>query len=154
MTAETETCGHCGRPITTAARGWAADGTMLCHTGIIPPIAQPMDCYILVTRDGHSATGECCRTPALDWHGTAVPVLALLPWAASLTIEQRRQMLDEAAGAQDPASVVKRWKLTAKAAWPLQIHMVAPQQETHSYGIHPGAAFEAGRRQGRYEAGG
>ena len=55
------TCGHCGRPIMTAARGWAADGTALCHTGTIPPDSEPPDCYRLVTVHGHDADGACCR---------------------------------------------------------------------------------------------
>ena len=55
-----ETCGHCGRPITTAARGWAADGTVLCHTGTVPPDDDPPDCYRLVLIYRHAADGSCC----------------------------------------------------------------------------------------------
>jgi hypothetical protein len=146
------TCGHCGRPITTAARGWAADGTALCHTGIIPPIAQPMDCYKLVTTWGHQSNGECCRTPAVQWVALEIPVLALLPWAASLTVEQRTQMLDETATDPDPAGVIRRWKRVADAAWPLRIHVEPPREPGPGYGLS--AAYERGRRQGRYEAGG
>lgn len=84
-----------------------------------------------------------------------IPVLALLPWAASLGIEQQTQMLDEAATATDPAGVIRRWKRTAEAAWPLQIHMPPPRQSEPGYGPgHLSAAYEHGRRQGRYEAGG
>jgi hypothetical protein len=55
------TCGHCGRPITTASRGWAADGTVLCHTGILTPDAESPDCYRLVTLLHHATDGRCCR---------------------------------------------------------------------------------------------
>ena len=150
-----EACGHCGRPITSASRGIAADGTVLCHTGTMPPIAQPMDCYRLVTIQGHQPNGECCRTPAVQWATAEIPVLALLPWSASLTTEQRTQMLDEAATATDPTGVIQRWKRSAKAAWPLQIHMAPAHQPEPGYGPgHLSAAYEHGRRQGRYEAAG
>ena len=153
-----ESCGHCGRPITTAARGWAADGTVLCHTGVIPAIApHKMDCYVLVTRDGHPTTGECCRTPTFEWQDGAIPMLALLPWAASLTMGQRRQMLDEAATSQDPWHVIERWERVAKAAWPLKLNIVSgpPGGQAPGYGAgYLSAAYERGRRQGRHEAGG
>lgn len=55
------TCGHCGRPITQASRGWAADGTVLCHTGTIPADVEPQDCYRLVTIYRHLTDGTCCR---------------------------------------------------------------------------------------------
>lgn len=60
MTADA-TCGHCKRPITTASRGIAADGTVLCHTGTIPPRNDPPDCYRLVTIYQHATDGTCCR---------------------------------------------------------------------------------------------
>lgn len=57
-------CGHCHRPITQASRGIAADGTVLCHTGTLPPDAEPADCYRLVTQRGHAVDGSCCRKNA------------------------------------------------------------------------------------------
>jgi hypothetical protein len=57
---EPATCGHCHREITTASRGWAADGTVLCHTGTLPPDGEPMDCYRLVLLHQHAADGTCC----------------------------------------------------------------------------------------------
>lgn len=155
MALEAETCGHCGRPITQASRGWAADGTMLCHTGIIPAIAQPMDCYKLVTQQGHDPGGACCRTPAVNWAGAEIPLLAILPWAASLTQEQRRQMLDEAAALDDPASVIRRWKRVADNAWPLKIRVHEAREQLPGYGPSDlSAAYQYGRRQGHYEAAG
>lgn len=54
-------CGHCGRP----RRGYGfADGTALCHTGTLPPDAEPAYCYRLVTQRGHAADGSCCRKEA------------------------------------------------------------------------------------------
>jgi hypothetical protein len=58
-------CGHCGRPIDTTARG-NANGTWLCHTGTLPPNAEPRDCYRLVTVYGHSPEGSCCRSLTVD----------------------------------------------------------------------------------------
>ena len=59
------TCGHCGRPFESASRGTAADGTVLCHTGTIPPDAEPPDCCRLVTIYGHASDGLCCRSDRL-----------------------------------------------------------------------------------------
>lgn len=54
-------CGHCGRP----RRGYGfADGVDLCHTGTLPPDAEPADCYRLVTQRGHAVDGSCCRKNA------------------------------------------------------------------------------------------
>lgn len=65
------TCGHCRRPIATASRGWAADKTVLCHTGTLPPDAEPPDCYRLVTIYGHSTNGYCChgQQAGSNWPG-------------------------------------------------------------------------------------
>jgi hypothetical protein len=55
------TCGHCGRP----RRGYGfVDDTALCHTGTLPPDADPADCYRLVVVAGHAADGSCCRKEA------------------------------------------------------------------------------------------
>lgn len=54
------TCGHCRRPIATAARGWAADKTVLCHTGTLPPVGYPPDCFRLAVIYGHATDGSCC----------------------------------------------------------------------------------------------
>ena len=58
---DTLRCGHCGKPITTADFGFVG-GATLCHTGTLPPSADPADCYRLVTVYGHRADGECCQT--------------------------------------------------------------------------------------------
>jgi nucleoside-diphosphate-sugar epimerase len=63
-------CGHCGRPIESAARGMVG-ATWLCHTGMVPASGEPRDCYRLVTVYGHRADGACCRgaspaAPAID----------------------------------------------------------------------------------------
>jgi len=42
-----------------------------------------------------------------------IPLAALLPWAASLTVDQQRQMLDEAAQTSDPAAAIEEWRKTA-----------------------------------------
>lgn len=42
-----------------------------------------------------------------------IPLLAVLPWAESLTVDQRHQMLEEAATADDPAAVIEEWRTTA-----------------------------------------
>lgn len=62
--AEPVICGHCHRPIVQASRGIAADGADLCHTGTLPPDAEPADCYRLVTVHSHAANGSCCRKEA------------------------------------------------------------------------------------------
>ena len=41
-------CAHCGEPITEASRGQVG-GHLLHHTGTVPPQAEPLDCYRLVT---------------------------------------------------------------------------------------------------------
>jgi len=65
-------CGHCDRPITQASRGIAADGTVLCHTGTLPPGNEPQDCYRLVTQYSHAADGSCCRDqPKPPWKSFA-----------------------------------------------------------------------------------
>jgi len=63
-----EHCGHCERPLIGAARGWAADSTLLCHTGTVPPDDDPPDCFRLVTVYQHVADGSCCRS---DWYPDA-----------------------------------------------------------------------------------
>jgi hypothetical protein len=65
--AEPETCGHCGQPFPSASRGIAADGTVLCHTGTVPPSDEPQDCHRQVTVYHHATDGLCCRP---DWRPT------------------------------------------------------------------------------------
>ena len=56
-------CGHCGLP----RRGYGfADGVDLCHTGTLPPDAEPADCLRLVTVYQHAADGSCCREGKAD----------------------------------------------------------------------------------------
>lgn len=43
-----ETCAHCGLSITGPSRGHVG-ALLLHHTGTIPPQADPIDCYRLVT---------------------------------------------------------------------------------------------------------
>ena len=53
-----ETCGHCGKP----AHGYGnVNGIRLCHTGTLPPDAEPPDCFRLVQIYQHKADGSCCR---------------------------------------------------------------------------------------------
>lgn len=52
-------CGHCGRTIPPYQRAYA-NGIDLCHTGTMPPDADPPDCYRLVTIYQHAANGSCC----------------------------------------------------------------------------------------------
>ena len=207
------TCGHCGRPITTAARGWAADGTVLCHTGTIPPGNDPPDCFKLCTVYEHAPDGSCCRdqkpppwkslrhvpddfaacsygsecwrtgvhslkprechyaerpAPEFGYWRTfdpgdgcmslamaTIPLAAVLPWAEHLAVDQQHQMLGEAADAEDPAAVIKRWKRRAGARAPIQINVQPTPEPGPGYGLgHLRDAYEHGRRQGRHEAGG
>lgn len=206
---EPVTCGHCGREITQASRGWAADGTVLCHTGTIPPDAEPPDCYRLVEVYLHQPDGSCCRNqPAPPWRGDTIPgdfygcsrdclnqgthtlkwgscehaqrpaphlgyfrtaagedgstygytaeipLLAVLPWAKHLTVDQQHQMLEEASDSDDPAAVIAKWKRQASAQAPVQINMPPAREPDPGFGPgHIAAAYEHGRRQGRYEAG-
>jgi hypothetical protein len=85
----------------------------------------------------------------------AIPLLAVLPWAVHLTVDQRHEMLEEAASAEDPAVVIKKWKRRADARAPIQINMLPAREPDASYGPgHLREAYERGRRQGRHEAGG
>lgn len=68
-TTTSTTCGHCHAPIANPSRGHAEDGTPLCHTGTLPPICDPPDCYRLVTVYGHRADG-LCRIPASGYART------------------------------------------------------------------------------------
>lgn len=165
-----ETCGHCGRPFATAPRGTAADGTVLCHTGTIPPGDDPPDCFRLCTVYQHATDGSCCPDgnispwrPSLpaDFDGCGrgcrmagvhtlkwgecdhaeqpprpepefgywatrvasdggpspglarIPLLAVLPWAESLSVDQRHEMLEAAATAEDPAATIEEWRTAA-----------------------------------------
>ena len=54
-------CGHCGRPLTPQSGYGFARGVELCHTGTMPPTADPPDCYRLVTVWAHKPDGACCR---------------------------------------------------------------------------------------------
>jgi hypothetical protein len=84
-----------------------------------------------------------------------IPLVAVLPWAANLTVDQRREMLEEAASAEDPAACIARWKRRAGARAPIQINMLPAREPDPGYGpMHLQDAYERGRRQGRYEAGG
>lgn len=56
--------------------------------------------------------GDGCMSIAM----ASIPLLAVLPWAANLTVEQRQQMLDEAADCKEPALAIARWKNRADAA--------------------------------------
>lgn len=171
--ADAEVCGHCRAPINAPSYGTASDGTPLCHTGTIPPSANPADCYRLVTVYGHDPDGTCClarpeppwdllaapegfagcarrcrktgmhtltwgecewapepepKDPEFGWWRTvemddglpsiamvSVPLLAVLPWAAHLAVEERHRMLDESATALDPAVCFERWRQDAVA---------------------------------------
>lgn len=89
------------------------------------------------------------------------PVVALLPWAAVLSVDEQHRMLEEAADSEDPAVVIERWKRVADSRRALQIAPARPvitgAPPPTGQGFGPGvalAAYEHGRRQGRYEAGG
>lgn len=45
-----------------------------------------------------------------------IPLDALLPWVAYLTVDQRWEMLEEAADAEDPAACIQRWWATTLPA--------------------------------------
>jgi hypothetical protein len=51
-------CMHCGKPVN--GFGVTADGSLVCHTGMLPVGAEPADCYRLVTIYGHKSNGSCC----------------------------------------------------------------------------------------------
>lgn len=42
-----------------------------------------------------------------------IPLLAVLPWAARLTVDQRHEMLEAAATAEDPAATIEEWRTAA-----------------------------------------
>jgi hypothetical protein len=115
-----------------------------CEHGVRPP--PTLDFFRVVTMaDGYPAGAY-----------NPIPLTALLPWAASLTVDQQHQMLEEAAEVEDPAAVIARWKRKGGLAAPPQIQM-GPVIQDPGPGFNPAevaAAYERGRRQGRYEAGG
>lgn len=57
-------CAHCKRP--AIGFGIVATGEVVCHTGMLPPDAEPPDCYRLVTIYGHAADGSCCAARLTD----------------------------------------------------------------------------------------
>lgn len=84
-----------------------------------------------------------------------IPLLAVLPWAARLTVDQRHEMLEAAAAAEDPAAVIRKWQRRANARAPIQINVQPAPEPSPGYGLgHLRDAYERGRRQGRHEAGG
>ncbi|HEX8726946.1 MAG TPA: hypothetical protein VF737_16265 [Gemmatimonadaceae bacterium] len=92
-----------------------------------------------------------------------LPLTAVLPWAEHLTVDERHQMLEEATTAYAPAVVIQQWQRVAEARKPTRV--LRPPIVNIAMGPppppHPGyspaavqAAYERGRRQGRYEMGG
>jgi hypothetical protein len=72
-----------------------------CEHGVRP--APTLDFFRVVTMsDGY---------PAGVYE--PIPLAALLPWAASLTVDQQHQMLEEAVETDDPAACIEEWRKTA-----------------------------------------
>lgn len=85
----------------------------------------------------------------------SIPLHAVLPWAGSLTVDQRHEMLEEAADAENPAAAIRKWQKRASMRAPIQINVQPAPEPAPGYGLgHLHDAYERGRRQGRYEAGG
>lgn len=140
---ETEDFDGCSRDCRTAGAHTLEWGD--CEHAVEPPRPDPEFGYwtTVVMEDGSPSITQA-----------TIPLLAVLPWAANLTVDQRHEMLEEAATADDPAAVIKRWKRRADARAPLQISMLPPREPDPGFGPgHIAAAYERGRRQGRYEAG-
>jgi len=99
-----------------------------------------------VMQDGHPSLSKA-----------SIPLLAVLPWAARLSVDERWQMLDEAADARDPTACLRRWRQRVDGRNPIQINMAgSPSTPAQPPGFGPGhiaAAYEQGRRQGRHDAG-
>lgn len=117
-----------------------------CERAVEPPRPDPEFGYwtTRMMEDGYPSIVQA-----------TIPLLAVLPWASRLTGDQRHEMLEEAADADDPGDVIARWKRRADARAPVQINMLPPREPGPGYGPgHLSAAFERGRRQGRHEAGG
>jgi hypothetical protein len=117
-----------------------------CEHGVRP--SPTLEFFRVVTMaDGYPA---CVYNP--------IPLAAILPWAASLTVDHQHQMLEEAADAEDPAACIEKWQRRATgimSAQTMAINVSASPEPAPGYG--PGylrAAYEHGWRQGRYEAGG
>lgn len=171
-----DTCGHCRRPIVTASRGWAADGTVLCHTGTLPPDADPPDCYRLATIYGHATDGSCCYsaedrlanfydhvdTSTLDSEEVEIEPSAN-PRSSQVVSFAREDMreLRRVAGehGMPVGDLIRRWVLERLRPNPQPKVMItmSPASQGPGPGISPAAlaaALEHGRRQGRYEMGG
>lgn len=117
-----------------------------CEHAVEPPRPEPEFGYwtTVMMDDGYPSIAQ-----------VAIPLLAVLPWAKNLTVDQRHEMLDETAHADDPAAVIARWKRRADARAPVQINMPPMREPDPGFGPdHIAGAYERGRRQGRYEAGG
>jgi hypothetical protein len=117
-----------------------------CDLAVEPPRREP-EFGFWRTFDA----GDGCMSITM----ATIPLLAVLPWAANLTVDQRHEMLEETATAEDPAAVIKKWKRRADARAPIQINMLPAREPDPGYGpMHLREAYERGRRQGRYKAGG
>lgn len=90
-----------------------------------------------------------------------LPLVAVLPWASGLSVDEQHRMLEEAADGDDPAGVIARWKRVADSRRAVQIAPARPvitgAPPPTGQGFGPGvaeAAYELGRRQGRHDMGG
>lgn len=45
----------------------------------------------------------------------SLPLVAVVPWAAVLSVDEQHRMLEEAADGEDPAGVIERWRRIAEA---------------------------------------
>jgi len=144
MTDETDDFDGCSRLCRKRGKHTLVWGE--CEHGVEPPRPDPEFGYwtTVTMEDGHPSVTQA-----------TIPLLAVIPWARNLTVDQRHEMLKEAAVAEDPATVIARWKRRADARAPVQINMLPAREPDPDYGPgHLQAAYERGRRQGRYEAGG
>lgn len=152
MTAPTEDFDGCARECRTTGQHTLEWGR--CEHAEQPPRPDPEFGWWRVIDD---ADGERSIVQA------SLPLTAVLPWAEHLAVDERHQMLEEAADSGEPALVIDQWRRTAEARKPtrvlrppvINVTMGPPAPTAPGYGpAHIQAAYERGRRQGRYEMGG
>lgn len=146
MTAPTEDFDGCARECRKAGQHTLVWGR--CEFAEEPPRADPAFGFwrVMKMEDGYDSLVQA-----------SLPLTAVLPWAVRLTVDERHQMLEEATDGDDPAAIIQRWQRVAERRNPVTVNFSATPPSTTGAGYGPGhvqSAYEQGRLQGRYEAGG